>query len=354
MAVLMPEDLGDLQTATLKHFERRKFTEISTDISKYHVFPNLVLFKDEKGKASRMETRKGGTSISFRVMVNHSGAARNTGMAAVDAPVKVDVLEEASVPWRFSTTQYGMLQQELAMNSSDPEQIVSLYDTQDKAALISLAELMENNFWGPPVESTDETTPYGVFTWFSKGATTGFNGAFPSGFTSLGLDNEHPRWKHYTAQYTNASADDLFRKMWIACLQTDFESPVPIPSLSGPLSRGIYTNTSTYVTFCEEAKRQNDNIGYDLTYANGQVAFMGSPVMRVPKLDADTTDPVVGINWGAMKCIALQGWWLKRLAVKNYPGQHTVDAYFIDCQYNFLTWNRRTNFVMAKGTTYPS
>lgn len=355
MAVLTPERLGDLQTTTLKAYERRRFSEIATDLREYHVFPNLILFGDEKKGTNRFETRQAGTAISFPVMVNHNGASRHVGMAAPDAPVKVDVMMQASVPWRNTTTQWGTFQQELAMNSAQPEQIVSLMDMQDKASMISLAILMENTFWGAPVDSADEVTPYGVFTWFPKSASTGFVGGFPSGFTTLGLSTEHSRWKHYVDAYTTASDDDLFYKLWLATLYTNFKSPVAgLPKLDEGLDRAIYVNTPTYIQFVKASQARNDNLGWDLTKGMNMIAFNGIPVLTVPKLDGDTTDPVICLDWSTFKCIALAGWWLRRFNQKNYPGQHTADANFIDSTYNFVCWNRRRNAVIAKGTTYPS
>jgi hypothetical protein len=302
-----------------------------------------------------METQGGGTRIEYDVMINHSGASRHTGLGAVDAPVTADVLDRASVPWRNTTTQWGQLRQILAMNSGNLEKIVDIELAHDKAALISLAVLMEDTYWGAPVDSSDEVTPYGFFTWFPKSASTGFVGAFPSGFTTLGLDNEHSRWKHYTDAYTTATTDDLFYKLWIACLKTEFKNPVGgIPNLDKGLDRAIYMNTPTYVAFAQAAMRQNDAVGYDLTKGNGITMFMGGPLLTVPKLDSDTTDPVLIQDWGTMKCIALEGEWLNRLTIANYPGQHLMNAKFIDSTYNFVCYNRRKNAVISKGTTYPS
>lgn len=355
MATVTPDTLSDLQNSTLENFNRRTFTEIATDLREYHVFPNLVLFKDDKGKSSRMMVQGGKNAINFKVMLNHNGASRHTSMASPDAPVKVDVLDSATAPWRFTTTQYGMLQQELAMNSGGAE-IVNLYKTQDIAALISLAALMETTWWGPPVDSTDTTTPYGLFTWFPKASgTPGFNGAFPSGYTTLGLDNQHARWKHYVGAYSAITDDDLFTKMWLAVLKTNFKHPVEgIPDIKGPASRSIYMNTSTYVAACKQAKSQNDNNGYDLTKGQGITTFMNTPLQTVATLDSDTTNPVIGLNWGTIRFYALQGWWLKRFNSKNYPGQHTTDAFFIDSVWNSVCVNRRENFILSNGTTYPS
>jgi hypothetical protein len=40
--------------------------------------------------------------------------------------------------------------------------------------------------------------------------------------------------------------------------------------------------------------------------------------------------------------------------VPVYPGQHTVQAHFLDSTYQFVSKSRRDNFVLATGTTEPS
>jgi hypothetical protein len=355
MAVLTPERHADLQTSTLAKIERQRFVEIATDLREYHVFPNLVLFGAESGNASRFKTIDGGTKIDFEVMLNHNGASSHVGIGGEDNPVTMDVLDRASVPWRHTTTQWGMFQQILAMNRGNLEKIVDMEMAHDIAARISLAVLMENTYWGAPVSSSDEVTPYGFFTWFPKSASTGFLGAFPSGFTTLGLDNEHTRWKHYVDAYTNVTADDLVLKIWTALEKTKWKNPVAgIPNLDAGLDRAIYTNLSTKIALSRIAMSQNDNVGYDLAHGHGMTTIRNIPILDVAKLDADTTDPVCLQDWATMKCVALAGEWLKRLTINNWPGQHRVDAKFIDSTYNFVCYNRRKNGVISKGTTYPS
>jgi hypothetical protein len=354
MAVLTPERHADLQSSTLAAIERQKFTEIATDLREYHVFPNLVLFGDEKKGTSRFKTETG-TRIEYEVMLNHSGASQHTGLNSPDNPVTTDVLDRASVPWRNTTTQWAHLQQIIAMNKGNLEKIVDIELAHDIAARISLAVLMENTFWGAPVDSSDEVTPYGFFTWFPKSSSTGFVGAFPSGFTTLGLDNEHSRWKHYTDAYTNITHDDLVQKIRLAIRKTKFKNPVGgIPNLDAGMDRTIYTNLSTSMALDRLAMTQNDQVGYDLGRGQGVTMIYNIPILDVAKLDADTTDPVLLCEWATFKCIALEGEWLRRLTIKNWPGQHRSDAKFIDSTYNFVNYNRRKNAVIAKGTTYPS
>ena len=77
------------------------------------------------------------------------------------------------------------------------------------------------------------------------------------------------------------------------------------------------------------------------------------PDRWIPFLEADTTNPFYGINWGSFKTYILEGWWLKETHVPIYPGQHTVGANFMDCTYQWITKNRRCHLVLATGTTTP-
>lgn len=357
MAALTADQIPDLTATTRPLWERGRWTDISTDLRELHVFRNLILFKDENKKATRFETREGGTSFNFNLMINHMGAASNVSLNPQDAPVDNDVMETATAPWRASTCQWWISQQAAALNRGDQQMINNYETTKEKAAMISLALLMESNFWGAPVASTDDVTPYSLFTWLPKGSVAGFNGGFPSGFTTLGLDNEHPRWKHYVAQYTDLTATDGIRKVWRAMEYTMFMNPVDgIPNLDAGLDRALYMNTETYISACEQAKLQNDSVGYDLHYSatHGGPMMSGVLLKKVPRLDSDTTDPIICLDWSTFKCIAIRDWWLRRLVIKNYPGQHLSDAYFYDLMYQFICYNRRKNAVVAKGTTYPS
>jgi hypothetical protein len=359
MAVQTPETNADLQVTTLPGWERARWTDLSTDLRQFHVFPNLILFGKEKaekaGKVARFETREGGTNFSFQLMMNHLGASSNVGMNPEDQPVDNDVMETGTAPWRWSTTQWFISRQAKMLNRGQYNQLNDYEKTKERAAMISLAVLMENNFWGAPVSATDDVTPYSLFTWLPKGSVAGFNGGFPSGFTTLGLDNEHSRWKHYVYPYTDLTPTDGIRATWLALTYTEFMNPVEgIPNLDAGVDRATYCNTPTYITMCEQVKLQNDSVGYDAGFAHGRPLLQGIPWFVVPKLDADTTDPIINLDWATMKCMALLGLWLARTEIPKYPGRHLSDAKFLDSGYNFVNVNRRKNSIGSKGTTYPA
>lgn len=345
MPTLQADNIADLVALTLRDLGPMKFTEIATDLQK-HVALSRLMKKNKVGFSS-------GYGIQFQVMVKHSGAAKNVGLYAQDNVNVGDVMKQANLPWRHTTTNYSFERREIAMNR-DPARIVELLKVRRIDGMISLAELMEKNFWKKPADSTNETDPYGVPYWIVKNNTEGFNGGLPSGFTDVGglSPTTYPRWKNWTAQYTNVTKDDLVRKWRKAATYCGFEPAVEgIPQYSTGDRYGFYTNYDVLGTLEELLEAQNDNLGNDIASQDGRPVFRRTPVEWVPKLDDDSDDPVYGMNWGVFKPTFLKGEFLREDGPSIVAGQHTTYAVHVDCTYNFECRNRRLCFVLAKNTT---
>lgn len=347
MPDLTAVQLNDLVQTTLRDLGKPKFTEIATDLQRHTAMKNLL-------KKNRVVLQSG-YGVQWDVMVNHAQSAANVGLGATDNVNIIDTMVQATADWRNTTANYAIIGQEISMNK-EPARIVNLVQERRIACMIAVAEIMEQNFWGPPVVSTDSITPWGVNMWIVKNATEGFNGGAPSGYTSIGLNpTTYPRWQNWTAQYTSVTRDDFIRKARKAATFTDFQPPVDgIPSPNTGDSYGFYTNYGVIGPLEESLEAQNEDLGTDVASQDGKTIFRRVPVMWVPKLEADTTNPFYGINWGWFKTYILEGWWLKETHVPVYPLQHTISAHFLDCTYQWITKNRRCHFVLATGTTYPS
>lgn len=342
-----PENIGDLVADTLKDLGKPKFTDISSNLQRHVAMRNLL----HKNRV----VLDSGYAVQFNVLVAQSNAARNVALAESDNVNIVDGMVQASTVWRNSQTSYAIIGQVVAMNS-EPARIVDYIKQQRIMALISYAELMEQNFWAAPSVS-DTKTPFGVPYWVTKSATTGFTGGTLSGYSNTaGLSTStYPNWQNWAAPYSAVSRDDFIRKAREAATKTDFLPPVDgIPSPNTGDEYGFYTNYSVVQPLEEALESQNDNLGRDIASQDGRTLFRRTPVVWVPWLDRDTTNPFYGLNWGWFKTYVLRGWWMKETPVPITPGQHTVSSYFIDCQYQFITKNRRCHMVLSNGTTYPS
>lgn len=344
---LTAPQINDLIVTTLRDLGKNRYTEIATNLQKHTAMRNLF-------KKNRVELTSG-FGLQWDVKVAQTNAAQNVGLGATDVVNDIDTMTQATADWRNTSTNYAIIGQVMDMNR-EPSRIVNYVASKRTDSLISLAELMENNFWGPPVAASDNLTPWGVNTWFVKNATEGFNGGAPSGYTTIGLNpTTYPNWNNYTAPYTDITKTDLIRKWRKAATFTGWQPPVDgIPSFNTGDDYGFYTNYGV-IGPCEELlEAQNDDLGPDIASQDGQLMFRRTPVVWVPKLEADTTNPVYGLNWGLFKTFILQGWWLKETNVPVYPGQHTISAHFIDCTYQWAARSRRESFVISNGTTYPS
>lgn len=347
MAVIQPENVVDFVNDTLKDLGKPKFTDISSQLQNHTAAKNLL-------RKNRV-VLESGQGIQFNVLVAQSNSARNVALAESDNVNLVDGMVQASTVWRGSQTSYMLIGQLMAMNR-EPARIVDYVKQQRIMALISLAELFESNYWAAP-NSADQKTPYGLPYVVVKNATKGFNGGNLTGFTSVyGLSNAtYAMWSNWTAPYTNMARDDGIRQAREAATKTDFLPPVDgIPSPNTGDEYGFYCNYATIQPLEEAVEAQNDNLGMDVASQDGKTLFRRVPVTYVPWLDRDTTNPFYGINWGWMKTYVLRGWWMKETNIPYTPGQHTVASHFLDCQYNFVSKNRRCHFVLSNGTTYPS
>ena len=347
MASINAESLGDLVAATLRDLGEMRFTEIATDLQD-HVAMRVLLKRDRVVLES-------GYGIQWDVMVQHSNSASNVGLFSTDNVNVVDGLVQATSVWRNTTTNYAIERRELAMNRT-PRRIVDLLKSRRIMAMIALAELMENNFWNAPL-ATDTLTPYGLPYWVTKNATEGFNGGVLSGYTTIaGLSpTTYPRWQNWTYQYVSVTRDDFISHARQAATKTFFRPPVDgIPTFNTGDAYGFYTNYTVVNQLEQAVESQNDNLGKDIASQDGQTIFRRVPVTYVPKLDADTTNPFYGLNWGVFKTYVLRGEWLRETHIPMTPGQHTVASQHVDCSYNWICKDRRRNFVLSTGSTYPS
>lgn len=352
---LQADSLGDLVAMTLKDLGEMKITEITTDLQDHVAMSKLLTENSVKLES--------GYGVQWDIMVNHSGAAQFVGLYSTDNVNVADTTIQATMPWRHATTNYAIDERELAMNRS-PRKIVDLLKVRRLDAMIAQAELMESAFWGYPL-STDTVTPNGVAYWIVKSATAatkanndGFNGGAQSGYTTVAgvSPTTYPRWRNYTDAYTSVAKDDFVRKVRRAmthCLFRPAADGGPANFNTGD-KWGLYTTYNVLSRLEELAESQNENLGNDVASKDGDVLFRRTKVKWVPKLDADTTDPVYGINWGVFKTYILRGWWLKELKIEVTPGQHTVCSVHVDSSLNWICKDRRRNFVVSTGTTTPN
>ncbi len=345
---LQAEGVLDLVADTLRDLGSPKFTDISSNLQEHVAMDKLI--------SKKRLVLESGYGIQFNILVAQSNAARNVALGQSDNTNLVDGMIQANTVWRNTQTSYMMIGQLMAMNR-EPARIVDYVKQQRIMALISLAELMETIFWQAP-SASDALTPFGIPYWITKNATKGFNGGVLTGYTTVAgvSPTTYPNWQNWTAPFTAVSRDDFIRQAREAAVKTRFKPAtqgIPTAQIGGD-EYGYYTNYAVIQPLEESVESQNDNLGSDVASQDGKVLFRRTPVVWVPWLDRDSTNPFYGINWSWLRVYVLEDWWMKETNIQYTPGQHTVSSHFLDLTYQFLTKNRRASFVLSNGTTYPS
>jgi len=352
--ILNPEQIQDLVEGTLHKYGRRKWTDLTSDIQKFHFMPHIL--RKEKIKYA------GGRGPSWNFMTEHSGAAHHTGLFAVDDVNIKDVMKKAKMDWRFTTTHWAYDEREPEINDG-PDAIFELVKVREADAMISLAEKMEDTWWGPVPEPDDERTPHGLFYWnvpWATGEITPENGGFigknpvsGGGVTyssgAAGLDSIiYPRWGNWAAKWTHATASDLVTKIRMALDHCNFEPPVPMPNYDRGAQRySIYTNWQIHELLKKVLEHQNDALGGDLD-PFGNPRMRRTPIEWVPALRDDIRDPVIGVDWSKIYPYFLSGEYLRRSGVKPSPNQHRVKRVFTDLTWETGCHDRRGQFMLTR------
>ena len=348
MPFLQADDIADLIKTTQRDLGRMKWTDISYNLQEYIALPMIL----QREKVSFQS----GYGIQWNVAVATSGAAKDTELYATDSVNVSDVMQTANIPWRHVTTNYAIERREIAMNRA-PAEIVDLVRIRRNDAMIDMAKHLEERFWTKPATSADNQRMYGIPYWIVYPGTVSGNGSFagtnPSGF-SAGAGNlsstTYPAWSNWASTYTAITSTDLIRKWRRAATFTNFKAPVPSPSYATGNQYGYYTNYNVIGPLEEALEAQNDNLGNDIASKDGRLLFRQVAVTWVPYLEANTANPVYGINWGCLKPAFLAGEYMREEGPNAASNQHTVFVTHVDTTLNLMCTNRRMNFVLGTGS----
>ena len=350
------ENYADLVTTTLNTFKKNEWSDIVLDLQRYVAMPYML--------AKKRTDFMSGAKYEFRVRLFSNDAAANTKLNEENNYTTADVFKTGEVPWRHTHTYWALEERIISMNR-DPGRILSLIKSSKMDAMTSLAEQCETNFFSAPPSSTDELAPFGLPYWIVKNNTEGFNGATPSGFTTVGNLNPttYSRWKNWSAQYTTVSKTDFVRKVRTAMVKTKFRPPVAYESASGqtPSKEGtkaqnrfaLFAGYDLIQPLEELLEGQNDNLGNDVASKDGMVTIRKVPLEYTPYLDEnDTKDPIYGVCLDAFKCCVLKGEYLRESPVRHHPTAPRTLLQDIDLTHNFACVDRRQNFVLSTNTGF--
>lgn len=345
MAQLNAQDIADLVAGVLKDLGTLKFQNIAQSLQYYEVFSRWFK-KDRVAFESGIGIQK---TLMNKV---DTAAARHVGLLDNDQVNIQNVLDTLSINWVHAETSWALIYQTDILMNSGKSRIVSTIKARRAAALLGLVEELENKAWDAPPSSTDKKNPWGIQYWVVSNATTGFNGGAPSGHTTVGGVSltDSPNFKNYTAQYVTITKTDLIAKLRTAHRKVKFISPIQMPEYADSAKDRYrcYVNEDVMSGLEDVGEGQNENLGRDIASMDGQMVFRGHPIVYVPKLDAESTDPFYLIDHMTFYPCVLKGDFLRESEARQHPNQRRVYQSFVDLTYNYLCLNRRANARIQK------
>lgn len=346
-------DLLDLTATTLKNLPDMEF-EVALDFQEYPVCNQW--FQSDKVQVDS------GISIERNIILDTSGNARHVRLYQKTAINQADVQTKITAPWCQVQTHWSIERREALRNRS-PARYIDLLKSRRVDATVDLADLLERRAWSAPQSDSDDLNPRGLPYYLSKRQAAsddqGFDAytvRFAGGTTSAtkgGIDGStaaNTKWRNYAATYTSVNAD-FVKRMRRAFHATHFKSPMLAKDLrEGPAAKfRLYMGLDELTEYEDLTTKSNDNIGRDLDPFHGNTTFRRVPIIYTPQLDADTDDPVYGINHAKFFPMVLDGDWMRESEPMMDVEQHNVITTFIDGSYQFFCNNvREGGFVMHK------
>jgi hypothetical protein len=290
---------------------------------------------------------KGGETLQVDIMRKTTGAASMVGPADTELPNIEQVMTKANFHWCGTKTYWGITDFEMDVNQAAAKRI-DLVRVQRIAALMSLSDLLEEQFWGLPQTSAFDTNNKGLLGPLfhfpsiltaqvsAAGGTSAITGAFQGGnpvaadnvtFSGWGgIDKTatvNARAKTFNAGWETSSGfstgKDL-EEIDNAFLDLDIEAPEQLNLPDGGTDWRVYTGKTNIRNGIKMRRSQDTKLGPDLGEHGGTVVYNNIPWRNTPPLDihtnlAGTTSyPMMFINLRWFKLFGLANGELKEMA----------------------------------------
>lgn len=346
MAAVQAENIADMVVTSLNNFGKNRWTDLSYDIQEHVAWSQLL-----RKKKIQFED---GLQHEFQLMTNDSGQAENVELYQELTVGTPDVMKKGLIPMRHTNTKwaYDVREKEFQRGQAMVNSIVKV---RRHSSIMSLIKLVESNFWSKPTDSTDEKTPWGIrmsIVHSDANTSPALAGGNPAGFGSgyAGVDSAtYDQWQNWDTTYEELTHSDGISKIREMLVKSVFMAPVAYPGYQqGPPSRTINVNYRSLQALEDAARVQNDQLGFDVASTDGKTTFRRIPLTYVPQLDADATDPILGIDWSYLYPVFLAGFWMKEHAPLQSPNNPNVYRCHVDLSWNMKNVDRRRHWIAQK------
>lgn len=305
--ILSAEDLADLVSGTLDDLGRMRIQQIAQDIQAYTVYDMWL--------RSEADLMRGGTGVQKNLMLELGELPEYHGVYHKKNYEVGEYVAQMNVKWKHISTHWAYSYYEQLMQANAEHLVFEVIMPRRINAFLTLFKRLENGFWQDP-DASQDSVPWGVKYWITSNSSDGFNGGNPSGFSSkAGIDcDTYPNFKNYTFTYENFTADDLFQKLREFRRKADWQTPIPNrerdygQGTPRTMNRYTWCTNNEVLTYIEkQLELRNENLGNDVTWGFDGARIGPATLKYVPKLDADTTNPVVGIDKHTFRPRVLRG-----------------------------------------------
>jgi hypothetical protein len=347
--------IADLLTTTYDNIQVG-VVDVSQELHDYIVMPFFMT------KQGGLREIGGGVGIGQILMIEHGGRSRFVGEYDEDVITVIDHLDKLRVDFCLMTDNVAYSIGELRANRGE-QMIENCIKPKKRALFLRMIETMEEAFFKSP-DADDDFTPWGLKYWIVKNPVAGFNGGYPAGFSTIANLNltKVPQFQNYTDSYAAVSKPDLITKMRRAHRRTNWKTPKKQAGFKGDTTdrRIILANEATVEEFENIGESQNENLGRDIAPMNsgrtsglrstpdGDIVFKQKPIVYAEYLDADTSDPIYGIDMAYFYPVVRKGDNMAQTPFEKAPNQHRVLVSHVDHAYQFMCINRRANWVISK------
>lgn len=343
--MLTATDIQDLVATTLRELGPLRFQQIAQKYQHLEVFSRW--FKKDKVVFDH------GIGIQRTLMTKiDETSARYVGFTEPDTTSVIDVLDQIQVNWAHCQTHWSLIYQTDILMNQGRALVLNVLQPRRAAALIGLAEMLEERAFGSPPSSSNKTLPWGVQYWIVQNSSAGFNGGAASGHTTkAGVDpTDATGFKNYTGTYKNVTKADLIKSMRTSHRKCRFRSPVNIRDYrNGLMDRyRIYTDETVISSFEDVGEGQNENLGRDVASMDGSTFFRNHPVIWIPYLDTMTNSPVYMLDMSTFYPVCLAGDYLRESPPMVNPNNHNTFSIFVDLTHNYLCVDPRRSAVFYK------
>lgn len=356
-------NIADLTLGTLAKYDRKNWTLLANNLQKYVFLPWLMKNQGGliPGKPFQIQ-EKTGTSCEWDVQYRHSDSAGPTQLYAPLSPNVVATMARATVDWFFANTYYTFEERELAINKGEEVKLFDMLATRSVASMIALAEYLEAELFGKPVDSNDADKSRGIEYYVVENAAAtsgGFNGRNPSGFANCaGIDSSsatYAGWRNYNDAFAAMSLEDWVRKVRRMLKKIDFRLPIGEEKIKKFMSE----DGANYVLWSgEEVQTRaedvlfaaNDSVGNDLAKYDDKGLLRRIPITWIPQLDGKARHKTYALNMKTWKLSVLEGENLRRKHIEPTLPQYRTHTIVRDLSWALECHDRRPNGVITGPT----